>query len=333
MERASQSILFLLLIFSSSAAQNTTGGGANEFHVGVILDLGSLVGKVARTSVSLAVEDFYAACQNCSRKLVLHVRDSGGNDFQAASAAIELLENYKVQAIIGPQKSSEAVFISNLGNTTQVPIVSFTATSPSVTSDIMPYFVRATLNNSVQVNTIASLIKAYGWREVVPVYDDTDYGKGILPPLIDALQQIDVRIPYRSVISLSETSQNIMLELYKLRMMQTRVFIVHMQSTRALLLFTKAKEAGMMKKGFVWIITNGLANIIDSLNPSVIEEMNGVIGVRFHVPRTKELDSFSIRWNRMYHQENPNESSFNTLSVVGLWGYDTVWALADMGEE
>lgn len=333
MARANQYVLFLLLIFNSTAAQNTTGSSSNEFHVGVILDLGSLVGKVARTSVSLAVKDFYAACQNCSRKLVLHVRDSAGNDVQAASAAIELLENYKVQAIIGPQKSSEAAFISELGNTARVPIVSFTATSPSTTSDVMPYFVRATLNSSVQVDSIASLIKAYGWREVVPVYDDTDYGRGILPHLIDALQQIDARIPYRSVISMAATSENIIQELYKLRTMQTRVFIVHMSSTRASLLFTKAKEAGMMKQGYVWIITNGLANIIDSLNPSVIEAMNGVIGVRFHVPRSKELDSFSIRWNKMYHQDNPNESPVNKLSVVGLWGYDTVWALAQAAEK
>lgn len=79
-------LLLLLLVFSSGAAQNATASPAEEFHVGVILDLGSLVGKVALTSVSLAVEDFYAACQNCSRKLVLHVRDSMGNDVQAASA-------------------------------------------------------------------------------------------------------------------------------------------------------------------------------------------------------------------------------------------------------
>jgi len=238
-----------------------------------------------------------------------------------------------VQAIIGPQKSSEAAFISKLGSVTQVPIVSFTATSPSLTYDSMPYFVRATLNDSVQVKSIASLIKAYGWRQVVPVYDDTEYGRGILPYLIDAIQQIDARIPYRSVISLSATRENIMQELYKLRAMQTRVFIVHMSSTRASLLFTKAKEAGMMDKGFVWIITNGLANIIDSLNPYVIEAMNGVIAVRFHVPRTEELDGFSIRWNRMYQKQNPNESPFNKLIVVGLWGYDTVLALAQAAEK
>lgn len=209
--------------------------------------------------------------------------------------AIELLDNYEVQAIIGPQKSSEAAFISNLGNVTQVPIISFTETSPSLTSSTMPYFVRATLNDSVQVNSIASLIKAYGWREVILIYDDNAYGRSILPHLIDALQQIDVCVMYRSIIPLSATSEKIMQELYKLMTMQTRVFIVHMSSTSASLLFTKAKEAGMINKGFVWIITMGLANIMDSLNTSVTEAMNGVIGVKVHVPKSQEQDINFVR--------------------------------------
>ncbi|KAM0905460.1 hypothetical protein ACQ4PT_017372 [Festuca glaucescens] len=239
MERAPPAILFLLLIVNFGIAQNTTSK-ADEFHVGVILNLGSLVGKVARTSVSLALQDFYAIHPNYSTKLVLHIRDSMASDILAASAAIELLEDYKVQAIIGPQKSSEAVFISKLGNITQVPTISFTATSPSLTS---------------------------------------------------------------------ATSENIMQELYKLMTMQTRVFIVHMSSTMTSLLFTKAQEVGMMNKGFVWIITNGVANILESLNPSVIEAMNGVIG------------------------DNPDESPFNKLSIVGLWGYDAAWALAQAAEK
>ncbi|KAM0905459.1 hypothetical protein ACQ4PT_017372 [Festuca glaucescens] len=177
MERAPPAILFLLLIVNFGIAQNTTSK-ADEFHVGVILNLGSLVGKVARTSVSLALQDFYAIHPNYSTKLVLHIRDSMASDILAASAAIELLEDYKVQAIIGPQKSSEAVFISKLGNITQVPTISFTATSPSLTSGNMPYFVRATTNDSAQVNSIASLIQAYGWRQVVLVYDDTTLTMG-----------------------------------------------------------------------------------------------------------------------------------------------------------
>ncbi|VAI33556.1 unnamed protein product [Triticum turgidum subsp. durum] len=255
-----------------------------------------------------------------------------GSNVRAASAAIELLKDYKVQAIIGPQKSSEAVFISNLGNVTQVPIVSFTATSPSLTSDSMPYFLRATLNDSAQVKSIASLVQAYGWREVVAVYEDTDYGRDILPYLIYVLQEIDVRVPYRSVIPLAATSETILQELNGLIARQTRVFIVHMSSTMTTLLFMKAKELGMMNKGFVWIITNGVANIIDSLNPSVLQAMNGVLGVRYYVPRSQELDDLSIRWNRMYQQDNPDASPFNKLNIVGLWGYDTTWVLAQAAE-
>ncbi|OQU89532.1 hypothetical protein SORBI_3002G208800 [Sorghum bicolor] len=117
--------------------------------------------------------------------------------------------------------------------------------------------------------------------------------------------------------------------------MQTRVFIVHMSSTRASLIFTMAKDAGMMSKGFVWIITNGLANIIDLLNPSVIEAMNGVIGIRFHVPKSQKLDtSFLIRWNKIYQRYNPNKLPLNkSITIVGLWAYDTVWALAQAAEK
>ncbi|OEL14159.1 Glutamate receptor 2.7 [Dichanthelium oligosanthes] len=327
-----RSILLIFLLFGVASAQNATGRGAKELHVGVILDLGSLVGRMARTSIELAMEDFYAVYGNYSTRLVLHVRDSMSDDVQAASEAIDLLSNYKVEAIIGPQKSSQAVFISDLGNKSHVPIISFTATSPSLSSSSLPYFVRATLNDSAQVTSIASLIEAYGWREVVPIYEDTDYGRGIIPYLIDALQVINARIPYRSVIPLSATSEQITLELYRLMTMETRVFIVHMSSTLASDLFIKAKEVGMMNKGYVWIMTDGVTSLIESLNPSVVESMNGALGVEFYVPKSKGLDNFTTRWNMRFQIDNPTDGT-SKLNIFGLWGYDTIWAVAQATEK
>lgn len=78
-------ILLLLLPINLAVAQNTSREEAHELHVGVILDLGSIVGKMARTSISLAMEDFYAVHRNYSSKLVLHIRDSMSDDVQAAS--------------------------------------------------------------------------------------------------------------------------------------------------------------------------------------------------------------------------------------------------------
>ena len=243
-----------------------------------------------------------------------------------------MLENYNVQAIIGPQKSSQAVFISALGNKHQVPIISFTATSTSLPSRRVPYFVQATARDSAQVCSIASIIKTYGWREVVPIYVDNDYGRGIIPDLVNVLEGIDAHIPYRSVIDESATGEQITQELYKLMTMQTRVFVVHMSSSLGSLFFTKAKEIGMMSKGFVWIITDGLANLIDSLNPSVVEAMNGALGVESYVPKSIELDNFTMRWYMRSRNDHPNDPTLK-LSIFGLWSYDTIWAVAKAAEK
>ncbi|KAM0877099.1 hypothetical protein ACQ4PT_035745 [Festuca glaucescens] len=143
-----------------------------------------------------------------------------------------------------PQKSSEATFVSDIGNNSKVPVISFTATNPALSSGNVPYFLRATLSDAAQVNSLAALIKAYGWREVVPIYEETDFGRGIIPYLVDALQEFGASMPYRTGISQSANSDQVEEELYKLMTMQTRVYIVHMSSATGSILFTKAKELG-----------------------------------------------------------------------------------------
>lgn len=88
------SVWFFFLLFNFAAAHIATGGEHKELHVGVILDLDSLVGKIARTSISLAMEDFYAAHGHYNTRLVLHIRDSKTDDLQAASDGTYSMNNY-----------------------------------------------------------------------------------------------------------------------------------------------------------------------------------------------------------------------------------------------
>ena len=89
-------------------------------------------------------------------------------------------------------------FVIDLGNKSQVPILSFSATNPSLTSSIKtPYFFRGITNDYSQVGPITALIQAFGWREAVPIYVDNEFGQGVIPYLTDALQAIDTRVPYR----------------------------------------------------------------------------------------------------------------------------------------
>ncbi|KAE8099904.1 hypothetical protein FH972_017848 [Carpinus fangiana] len=254
-------------------AQNTTV----PVDVGVVLDMDTWNGKMGWSCINMALSDFYASHPYYKTRLRLNIRDSKRDVVGAAASALYLIKNVEVQAIIGPQNSMQANFVIDLGKKAQVPIISFSATSPSLTSLRSPYFFQIAQNDSSQVKAISAIIQAFGWREAVPIYVDNTYGKGIVPYLIDALQEINARVPYRSVIPPSATDDQIGQELYKLMTMQTRVFIVHMSHNLSSRLFIKATEIGMMREGYVWIVTNGIANSFSLSEPLVRESMQGVL--------------------------------------------------------
>ncbi|KAF9595124.1 hypothetical protein IFM89_037224 [Coptis chinensis] len=315
--------IFCSLLANFVAGRNIShGGGVSDFHVGVVLDMDSTIGRVGWNCMEMALSDFYTTNADYRTRLSLHLRDSQGDNVKAVLSVIDLLQNVEVQALIGIQKSSEADIVIDLGDKAHVPIISFSATSLSVSSR-SPYFIRATQNDSAQVNAITSIIQAFKWREVVIVYDNSDYGNGITPYLIDAFQEEQIRVPYKSAISVSATNDEIRLGLYKLMNMQNRVFIVDMSDSLGSRLFLIAKEIGMVSEGYVWIITDRLTNLLESMDTTVIASMQGVLGIKPYINASLELDYFTNRWKKMFHQD---------LNIYGLRAYDTISTLAMAAE-
>ncbi|KAL8043589.1 hypothetical protein ABFX02_09G128008 [Erythranthe guttata] len=323
----SLSLLISLSLSSCNAQTNNT-----IFRVGVILDADSLVGRIGNTSLSLALSDFYSINSNYSTRIVLHTRDSKGRVTDAAASALNLLKEVQVDAIIGPQRSTQAEFVIGLGDTAKVPIISFSATSPSLRPQT-PYFLQTALSDADQVDAVAAIVKYFRWNQVVLVYEDSDYGHGISPYLANAFRQVNTRVSYRSVIPISASDDFILQELYKMKTMQTRVFVVHLSSGLASRIFLKAKEAEMMSEGYVWIVTSGLMDLFYSLNSSVIESMQGVLGVKPLVPRSSKLDSTTIKWRKKFADDNPGITPQTEMSLYGLWAYDTLCALAMAAEK
>ncbi|KAI3877032.1 hypothetical protein MKX03_004169 [Papaver bracteatum] len=317
-----------------SSTQNTTIRRIDEFKVGVVLDMKLPITKVWLTSMNMALSDFYSSSTNKTspkRRLVLHVADSNADILDASFAAIDLIQNDEVQAIIGPMTSAEAIYMLHLGEKTQIPIISFSATSPSISPSRNPYFIRTTHQDSSQVDAIAAVVQTFKWREVVPIYEDTEYGNGIIPYLVDALHSISTRVPYRSVLPESANDDRILQELYKLMTMQTRVFVLHMDLPLGERIFEKAKSIGMMGKGYVWIVTDGYGQYLSSFNSSVLDTMQGVIGVRRYIPKSSRLVSFRSRWKKKFRKDNPNIKE--SLDTYGIMAYDTIWLLANAVEK
>lgn len=243
-----------------------------------------------------------------------------------SNTAVDLLKT-QVEAIIGPMTSAQTEFVAYLCNRAHVPLISFSATSPAISPAHLPYFIRATLADSSQSLSIAAFIQHFGWRAVIPVYEDSDYGSGILPSLVDALQPIDTRIPNRAAIPINASDVYIENELHRLMNLQTRVFLVHMLPGLASRLFKLAAKIGMLSDGYVWMVTDSVGDVLEIEDTATINSMQGVIGFRPYVPKSYMFSKFTTRFKARFQKDYPGIDVIEP-NIFQLRAYDAAWALA-----
>ncbi|KAG8391770.1 hypothetical protein BUALT_Bualt01G0221500 [Buddleja alternifolia] len=218
----------------------------------------------------------------------------------------------------------------DLGNKTDVPIISFSATNPSLIPRTLN-FVQTAQSDANQVQAIASIVKACQWSQVVIIYEDTEFGNGIMPYLFNALQDVNVRVSYRSVFPKSASDDFISKELLKMMTMQTRVFVVHVTQSLGTRLFLKAREVGMMSGGYAWIATSDLTDSFNLMDSNAVGAMQGVLGVKPLISKSEKLQYFTDRLIRTFLLANQDVRP-SKASIFGLWAYDTLWALAMAAE-
>ncbi|KAM0017598.1 putative periplasmic binding protein-like I [Helianthus debilis subsp. tardiflorus] len=297
-----------------------------EVNIGVILDMDTGIGKMSSTCITIAIHDFYQKHNHSTTIIRPHFRDSKQDNVRAASVAIDLLKNVQVAAILGPTTSSQADFVIAIGNKSNVPIIS-PATSPSLSTNDNLYFVRSAHASNSQLEPLAALIKHFKWREVVFVYEDDEYGRGLVPYFSNIMQNVSTKVMCQIDVPPLASDDWILKELYKLKTMQTRVFVVHALPDLASRFFNKVNEAGMMEEGYVWIITEVLTSRLHLLDRVNLDSMHGVLGVKSYIPRSKELTDFEKRWKREFWDRNPKDDE-TELDMLGIWWYDTVYGLA-----
>ncbi|XP_056176780.1 glutamate receptor 2.7-like [Syzygium oleosum] len=327
MERSARIFILLAMLhaFNSidwSMAQNSHLR-RRHIHVGVILDMESPVGEMAQQCMTMAISDLNAS-PSLFNHLILHPRNSMGQPLKALSSAADLLENEQVDVLIGPQTSEETDLLAELGD--RVPIISFSASSPFLSRDKNPNFIRMTTNDNSQVGAIAALVQRFGWSELVIIHEDSCYGNGIIPDLLLALEEGNARVARRTVIPPQAGDIYVEAQLYKLMALSANIFIVHMSASLASRFFLKVNELGMMSTGYGWIVTDGIVNELPLMDQSAFDSMQGVIGIRPYIPPSKQLHNFSLKWRNSFFTNQHHQ--IPEVNVYCLWAYDSVWALA-----
>ncbi|KAJ0781710.1 putative periplasmic binding protein-like I [Helianthus annuus] len=294
--------------------------------VGAIFTFDSTIGKVAKVAIQQAVKDVN---QNPSllpgTMLQMDMRSSNCSGFLGMVGALQFMETDTV-AIVGPQSSVVAHIISHVVNELQVPLLSFAATDPTLSNLQFPYFVRATQSDLYQMTAVAEIVDYHGWREVIAIFIDDDYGRNGVLALDDTLAAKRCRISNKVGIPPgSEYGRSeIMDALVKIALMEARVIVLHVYPDMGFLVFSVARYLGMMGDGYVWIATDWLSSYLDSSLPypsDKMENMQGVVALRQHTPDSLKKRELVSKWRKL------TRGSFG-LNSYGLYAYDTVWMIA-----
>ncbi|XP_021274795.1 glutamate receptor 1.2-like [Herrania umbratica] len=344
MKRKNQILLLFVIICLTSCLENLsakpvlTKKRGNEMdyevHVGVILDMGSLEGKILQRCISMAISDFYSGHHYYKTRLVLHTRDSKGETLNALSAALNLLEDAKVGAILGPQTSLEAKFLAEFGDKYKIPVISFSTPGSFPTTTRSPYFVQIAHDQNSEVKGIAALIELYKWRNVILIHEENDDLNldNTISFMAAFFEEKNIRIAFMSAIAASSEDDQIIEQLHELRTLQTAVFIVHLSHFLTSRLFINAKRLGMISEGYAWIVTSKGMNHLHLRDSSIVESMQGVLGFRSYIPASEELHNFTSRLRTKLFTEGPHAIQDMQLNILGSLAYDVAWSLKTAAE-
>ncbi|XVF03070.1 hypothetical protein REPUB_Repub04eG0228900 [Reevesia pubescens] len=313
---------------NSSSSASSSSLKPKVINIGAMFTLNSVIGEAAKPALQAAIDDVNSdpnILYGIELKLIMY--DTNCSGFLGTMEALQLMESDIVVAI-GPQSSGIAHVISHVVNELHVPLLSFGATDPTLSSLQYPYFLRTTQSDYFQMYAIADIVDYYGWREVIAIFVDDDYGRSGISVLGDALAKKRAKISYKAAFSPGDPKNKINDLLVEVNLMESRVYVVHVNPDTGLNIFSVAKALNMMGGGYAWIATDWLPSYLDSREAVDLDTMNilqGVVALRHYTPDTNLKKSFMSRWNNRKYKGSAGPAGFNSYA---LYAYDSVWLAA-----
>ena len=160
------------------------GGGSNAACGKTIAFFGALTGDAAnlginiRDGAKLAVEQFNT--QNADCKITLKDFDSQGSPDQAPALAQQIIKDESIIGVVGPAFSGETEAATPIFDEAGLPIISASATRPSLSEQNWKVFHRILGNDASQGPSAGAYIKNTLKATKVFIIDDASaYGQGL----------------------------------------------------------------------------------------------------------------------------------------------------------
>jgi branched-chain amino acid transport system substrate-binding protein len=191
-----------LLAFLFPALVATVPSHAKEIKIGLITPLSGDVktfGESVRNSFLIAVEEANARGGVAGMKITYVIQDDKNDATEAANVANLLVNQQRVQAIVGSVTSKTTIPVSDIIQSAKIPTITPTATNPKVTvadGKRKDYMFRACFIDPFQGTVMAKFSReTLKGKSAAVLYDaSNDYSKGIAEVFRDAFRKMGGKV-------------------------------------------------------------------------------------------------------------------------------------------
>jgi len=146
-------------------------------------------GRAAVAGIQAAIEDINATGGVLGRKLTLVVRDDLAQPNKSIQNMVELIDNEKVVAVLGPTNSGNAMAWKRIPNEKKVISFQSNAQATDITKPMSPgtdnYLFRLSMYDRAQAAVLMAYAKKSGTTKLGLLTETTGYGEGALRDLKD----------------------------------------------------------------------------------------------------------------------------------------------------
>ncbi|HEY0658827.1 MAG TPA: ABC transporter substrate-binding protein, partial [Pyrinomonadaceae bacterium] len=178
------SIFFSFACVQKGGDVNTAGGATgNTIKVGVYGDLSGQTasfGQSTKNGIQLAVDEINAAGGVNGKQIQLIIEDDQGQPQQATTVVQKLINQDKVQAILGEVASTNSLAAAPVAQGARIPMITPSSTNPKVT-EVGDYISRVCFIDPFQGSTMAKFAATTLKAKTAAILGDvnSDYSKGL----------------------------------------------------------------------------------------------------------------------------------------------------------
>ncbi len=298
---------------------NTNQTASDTYKIGVLLpltgDAGSY-GEVEKDVYQIGVDEINNSGGVNGKKLELVIEDSKCNGKDATNAAQKLVNENKVQVIIGGFCSGESLAGIPVAAPAKVIMASPGSSSPKLTN-ASPYFFRDFPSDDSQASLDAQIANKKGFKKVAFIQEQTDYAKA----LYDAFDKKFTELGGQTVKEEFVTGNtDFKTQLTKLRAQNPEALFLDTQTSGVNgRIFRQLKDLGWKPQLF---INEAMAGDIKALADNK-ELLEGAIGAEFTV------DAANTKFSMLaakYKEKYGKDLSYGSYAQTG---YDLVYIFKD----